>query len=119
MNTDELRSAFICEALMQDDTINLVYSHYDRMIIGGAKPVNTTLVLKNEEELKATYFMERREMGVINVGGAGRVLAAGVTYELDKLDCVYLGKETQDVSFQSVDAGNPALFYLLSAPAQR
>lgn len=117
MNTEELRANFICEALMQDDTINLVYSHYDRMVIGGAKPVNTALVLENEVELKAAYFLERREMGVINIGGAGKVLAAGATFELDKLDCVYLGKETQDVSFQSVDAANPALFYLLSAPA--
>ncbi|MEO6232312.1 MAG: 5-dehydro-4-deoxy-D-glucuronate isomerase [Ferruginibacter sp.] len=117
MDTAELRKHFICESLMQDDQISLVYSHYDRMIIGGAKPVNTTIVLANEDELKAEYFLERREMGIINVGGLGKVLVGGKAYELDKLDCLYLGKETKDVSFQSADAASPALFYLLSAPA--
>ncbi len=117
MDTAELRKNFICESLMQDDKLSLVYSHYDRMIIGGAKPVNATIVLENEDELKAQYFLERREMGIINVGGLGKVLVGGKAYELDKLDCLYLGKETKDVSFQSADAASPALFYLLSAPA--
>ena len=94
MNTEELRQSFVCQSLMQDDKINLVYSHYDRMIIGGAKPVNTIIALENEEELKAACFLERREMGIINVGGAGKVLAGGVGYDLEKLDCIYLGKET-------------------------
>lgn len=117
MNTAELRQHFVCESLMQDDQISLVYSHYDRMIIGGAKPVNTTIVLENEDELKAEYFLERREMGIINVGGLGKVMVGEKAYDLDKLDCLYLGKETKDVSFQSADAASPALFYLLSAPA--
>jgi 4-deoxy-L-threo-5-hexosulose-uronate ketol-isomerase len=117
MNTDELRENFVCQSLMQDDKINLVYSHYDRMIIGGAKPVNTVIALENDEELKAAYFLERREMGVINVGGAGKVLVSGVAYDLEKLDCIYLGKETKEVKFQSVNAADPALFYILSAPA--
>jgi 4-deoxy-L-threo-5-hexosulose-uronate ketol-isomerase len=117
MNTDELRENFVCQSLMQDDKINLVYSHYDRMIIGGAKPVNTVIALENDEELKAAYFLERREMGVINVGGAGKVLVSGVVYDLEKLDCIYLGKETKEVKFQSVNAADPALFYILSAPA--
>ncbi len=117
MNTEELRKNFICEALMQDDKINLVYSHYDRMIIGGVKPVNSTIALDNDEELKSDYFLQRREMGIINVGGSGKVLVSGTTFDLAKLDCLYLGKETKDVSFQSVDADNPALFYILSVPA--
>jgi 4-deoxy-L-threo-5-hexosulose-uronate ketol-isomerase len=117
MNTDELRENFVCQSLMQDDKINLVYSHYDRMIIGGAKPVNTVIALENDEELKAVYFLERREMGVINVGGVGKVLVSGVEYDLEKLDCIYLGKETKEVKFQSVNAADPALFYILSAPA--
>lgn len=117
MNTEELRKNFACESLMEDDRINLVYSHYDRMIIGGVKPVHSSIVLENHEELKAGYFLERREMGIINVGGPGKVLASGAPYQLDKLDCLYLGKETKDVNFQSLDAGTPALFYLLSLPA--
>ena len=117
MNTDELRSNFVCAQLMQDDALTLVYSHYDRMIIGGAKPVHTTVILENEEELKAGYFLERREMGVINVGGSGIIMVNGNAYQLDKLDCLYVGKETTDVNFQSLDAASPALFYILSVPA--
>lgn len=117
MNTEALRNAFICESLMQDDKLNLVYSHFDRMIIGGAKPVNSVIELQNEDELKAEYFLERREMGIINVAGAGKVTADGEVYDLEKLDCLYLGKETKKVSFESVDKSKPALFYLLSLPA--
>jgi 4-deoxy-L-threo-5-hexosulose-uronate ketol-isomerase len=117
MNTQELRTNFLVENLMQDDKLNLVYSHYDRVIIGGAKPVNQVLNLETHSELKADYFLERRELGIINVGGAGKVVADGVTYELNKLDCVYLGKGTKAVSFATVNANDAAIFYLLSAPA--
>ncbi len=119
MHTDELRSNFALETLMQEDKINLVYSHYDRVIIGGVKPVTSILTLENEEELKSAYFLERREMGIINIGGAGTIEVDGKSYQLDKLDCLYLGKETKDVRFASTEAGTPALFYLLSAPAHQ
>lgn len=119
MNTAELRSTFLIEKLMQDDAVQLVYSHYDRMIIGGAKPVKSSLQLPNHPELRAGYFLERRELGIINVGGAGTVQADGTSYELNKLDCVYLGKGVKDVRFSSKDAGAPAVFYLLSAPAHQ
>lgn len=117
MNTQELRTNFLVENLMQDDKLNLVYSHYDRVIIGGAKPVNQVLKLETHAELKADYFLERRELGIINVGGAGKVVADGVTYELNKLDCLYLGKGTKAVSFATTNANDAAIFYLLSAPA--
>ncbi|MBC8173426.1 MAG: 5-dehydro-4-deoxy-D-glucuronate isomerase [Chitinophagales bacterium] len=117
MNTEELRKNFVCESLMQEDKINFVYSHYDRMIIGGVKPVLSTIVLENDEELKAGYFLERREMGIINLGGTGKVTVGEMVYELQKLDCLYLGKETSGVSFQSQNAGDAAMFYLLSVPA--
>lgn len=117
MNTQELRTNFLVENLMQDDKLNLVYSHYDRVIIGGAKPVNQVLKLETHSELRADYFLERRELGIINVGGAGKVVADGVTYELNKLDCVYLGKGTKEVSFATMNANDAAIFYLLSAPA--
>ena len=117
MDTEQLRENFLVQNLMQDDTIQLVYSHYDRVIVGGVKPVNKTIVLPNHNELKADYFLQRRELGVINVGGAGIVIADGKEYAINKLDCVYLGKETKEVKFKSKSKKEPALFYLLSAPA--
>ncbi len=119
MNTEELRETFLVQQLMQDDSVQLIYSHYDRVIIGGAKPLSKTLELPNPAELKAGYFLERRELGVVNVGGNGSVVADGETVSLNKLDCVYLGKGTKQVQFKSDDAKNPALFYLLSSPAHQ
>jgi 4-deoxy-L-threo-5-hexosulose-uronate ketol-isomerase len=117
MNTQQLREHFLVEGIMQPGTVQLTYSHYDRMIIGGAVPVKNALILPLEEELKAAFFLERREMGVINVGGKGTVIADGEKFELQKLACVYLGKGTKDVTFQSESAGEPAHYYLLSVPA--
>ena len=117
MNTEELREHYLCESLMQDDAINYVYSHHDRMITGGAKPVQQNLLLRTHDELKADYFLERREMGIINVGGLGVVEADGIKYELEKLSCLYVGKGTKEVQFTSEDKNNPAVFFLLSAPA--
>ena len=117
MDTEQLRKNFLVQNLMQDDTVKLVYSHYDRVIIGGAKPVNKTVMLPNHPELRAGYFLERRELGIINVGAAGIVIADGKEFAVNKLDCVYLGKETKEVKFKSTNKKEPALFYLLSAPA--
>ncbi len=117
MSTAELRENFLVQSLMQTDHLELVYSHYDRVIVGGVKPVNASVPLKVEEELKANYFLERRELGIINVGGDGMVVADGVSYDLSKLDCLYLGKGTQDVSFSSKSASSPADFFLMSTPA--
>ena len=117
MKTVELRSAFLTESLMQDDTVQLVYTHYDRVIMGGVKPVKQAVQLEAHPELKADFFLQRRELGIINVGGRGKVHADDTVQELGKLDCLYLGKGVQKVSFESIDAGAPALFYLLSAPA--
>lgn len=119
MDTDQLRENFLVQNLMQDDKIQLVYSHYDRVIIGGAKPVNKAVELPNHPELRADYFLERRELGIINVGGKGKVTADGKEFEINKLDCVYIGKGTQKVSFASLDKSNPAVLYLLSAPAHQ
>ena len=119
MNTAELRDNFLVQQLMNPDKIKLVYSHYDRMIIGGAKPVGSELVLEADVELRAEYFLERRELGVINVGGKGRISADGNQYDLDKLDCLYVGKGVKSVSFKTLDSSQPAVFYLLSAPAHQ
>ncbi len=117
MNTEELRANFLVPDMMMDDAVTLTYSHYDRVIIGSAKPVTKKLELLNEEELKSDYFLQRRELGIINVGGAGIVTAAGVTYEVNKLDALYLGKGTQSVFFESKSKDAPALFFLMSTTA--
>ncbi|HSC53319.1 MAG TPA: 5-dehydro-4-deoxy-D-glucuronate isomerase [Phnomibacter sp.] len=117
MDTAALRSNFLLEQVFSDDKGHYVYSHYDRAIVGGIKPVNTTVALENDHELRAEYFLERREIGIINVGGKGTVRADGNAYEMEKLSCVYLGKGTKEVSFASDDSSNPALYFFMSVPA--
>jgi 4-deoxy-L-threo-5-hexosulose-uronate ketol-isomerase len=117
MDTASLRENFAVQQLMQNDTVHLVYSHYDRVIIGGVKPLNKILALPNHPELRADYFLQRRELGIINVGGSGIVTADGKEFPVEKLGCVYLGKETKAVTFKSNSKKDPAIFYLLSAPA--
>ncbi len=117
MNTQQLRENFLVQHLMQANQIQLVYSHFDRVIVGGVMPVSNPVLLPNEAELRADYFLERRELGIINVGGTGAVEADGVVYELNKLDALYLGKGTRSVSFSSASADQPAQYFLLSAPA--
>ena len=117
LDSEKLAENFQVKQLMQDDQVRLVYSHYDRVIVGGARPVNDHLLLPNHPELKAGYFLERRELGIINVGGNGRVEADGESFELGKMDCVYIGKGNREIRFSSQDKTNPALFYLLSSPA--
>lgn len=117
MDTEELRKNFLIEDLMRDDEVKLIYSHYDRVIIGGAKPVSKVLTLDAHTELRAAYFLERRELGIINVGGNGTIQGDAETYNASKLDCVYLGKGVKQVSFKSDNPDSPAIFYLLSAPA--
>lgn len=117
MTTEELRAAFLTEPLMREDSVRLVYSHYDRMIVGGAKPVKQRLSLESHPELKADFFLQRREIGIINVGGKGSVFAGEEEFQLDKLDCLYAGKGVPRIQFASNDPAHPALFYLLSSPA--
>lgn len=117
MTTEELRAAFLTGPLMEEETIRLVYSHYDRVIVGGAKPVRRRLPLEAHSELKADYFLQRRELGIINVGGRGKVYAGEAEYDLDKLDCLYVGRGVKNVGLGSVHPEHPAQFYLLSAPA--
>jgi 4-deoxy-L-threo-5-hexosulose-uronate ketol-isomerase len=117
MNTQQLRENFLLDGLMQPGTIQLTYTHYDRMIVGGAVPLAKSIALPNEDELKANFFLERREMGIINVGGKGTVSADGVDYSIHKLECVYLGKGTKEVNFASASEKEPAQFYILSVPA--
>jgi len=112
-----IRERFLLNNLAQPNTINCVYTLYDRMIVGVANPTDKQLELENYAPLRANYFLERREIGIINVAGNGKVVADGKTYNLGKLDCLYIGKGTKSVSFSSDDAGTPAVFYILSCPA--
>lgn len=117
MNTAELREAFLAPEIVVDGQINSLYSHYDRIILLGVKPLRDSIALDNDPELRAEYFLERREIGIINVGGAGTVTADGETFDLQKLSCLYLGKGVKDVSFASANAADPAVYFCLSAPA--
>jgi 4-deoxy-L-threo-5-hexosulose-uronate ketol-isomerase len=117
MDTEELRANFLIEKIFSTDEFQFTYSHYDRVIIGGIMPVNKTNILPNYAGLKSTYFLERRELGVINVGGDGEIKVNDKIYSLSKLDCLYIGKGNEKVSFKSLKKNNPAKFYLLSAPA--
>ncbi|RZM28811.1 MAG: 5-dehydro-4-deoxy-D-glucuronate isomerase [Pedobacter sp.] len=117
MDTAQLRGNFLIERLFEGDQVNLTLTHYDRYIAGGAMPVDSTLALPNPDALKADYFLERRELGIINVGAKGTVTADGVSYELDFKEALYIGKGAREVSFASADSKNPAKFYLNSAPA--
>lgn len=117
LDTQALRDHFLMENLFEADTIQLTLSHYDRYIFGGVMPVKEAVLLSNPENLKAEFFLERRELGLINVGGTGSVTADGITYEIGFKEALYLGKGTKEVSFSSADAANPAKFYINSAPA--
>ncbi|WP_400192991.1 5-dehydro-4-deoxy-D-glucuronate isomerase [Hymenobacter sp. B81] len=113
MNTAQLREHFLIEQVFVPGQIELVYTHYDRMIVGGATPGAAPLSLPNPASLKAEYFLERRELGILNVGTAGQVTVDGAVYELGHQDCLYVGRGAQAVEF----AGEGARYYLLSAPA--
>ena len=115
--TQRLREEFLIDNLFPADEIRLVYSHIDRIITGGIKPVKETLVLTAGDELRAKYFLERREMGVINIGGAGIMTIDGKEYRVEHYDGMYVGLGAQDITFASVDPENPAKFYMHSGPA--
>lgn len=114
-----IRERFLVDQIVQPEQLNCAYTHYDRMIVGAANPVNSTLELPNYDNLRADYFLERREIGIINVAGAGEVVADGQTYTLNKLDCLYIGKGVKSVTFSSKNASEPAVYFLLSSPAHK
>lgn len=115
--TDRLREEFLIQNLFEANKINLTYSHIDRIIVGGATPVGQILKLEAGAELRASSFLERREMGFINIGGAGIVVVDGRSYEIAAREGMYIGRGAIEISFASVDANQPAKFYINSAPA--
>lgn len=116
-DTTRLRKEFLISDLMVADEINMVYTMFDRLIVGGAVPVNEKLELSAIDPLRAPFFLWRRELGIINVGGAGTVEVDGKTFELDYKEALYLGKGDRNVFFSSKDSNQPARFYFNSAPA--
>ena len=117
MTTAQLREAFLLDDLFQPGTVQNVYVDLDRTVIGSAVPLHQPLALPTYPELRADFFTERRELGVLNIGGLGKVRVDAETYVLDNLDCLYVGRGKHEVVFSSEDATRPAEFYLLSYPA--
>ena len=116
-DTQRLRRDFLIEKIFSPDEVNMVYSMYDRMIVGGAMPVNEALLLEAIEPLKADHFTTRREVGIFNVGGKGIVRVGNDTFELDYKEALYIGRGDRNVTFASTDKNHPAKFYFNSTTA--
>ncbi len=117
MSTEELRSTFLLTDLFEPAKLSLTYVDLDRAIIGSATPVDQPIVLPTDDALKAAYFTERRELGVLNIGGPGSVTVNGKAFTLGNLDALYIGRKNEKIAFASDDTARPAEFYLLSYPA--
>lgn len=117
--TDELRKEFLVESIFKPGDVILTYTHHDRMIFGGVTPTDKELTIKLDKELGVDYFLERRELGIINIGADGYVVLDGEEYEINSRDGLYVGKGTKDILFRSKDASNPAKFYINSVPAHK
>lgn len=117
--TEELRKHYHQENVFVKDEISLTYSHVDRIIFGGAMPVDKELELTAGKEMGVAYFLERREMGIINVGGEGTITLDGTEYEMKKRDGLYIGMGVKEVKFKSKDKKDPAKFYINSVPAHK
>lgn len=118
-DTTRLRKEHLIETLFAADEVNMVYSMYDRLVVGGAMPVGEILKLEAIDPLKATFFLSRRELGIFNVGGAGKVHVQGQTFELNYKEALYIGAGDREVTFESNDPNRPAKFYFNSATAHK
>lgn len=118
-DTQRLREEFLIQGLFAADEIKLVYSHIDRIITGAATPVEKELKLTAGDELRAEYFLQRRELGIINIGGDGFVCVDGKEYAVAHKNGMYIGMGSRDISFKSADSKNPAKFYMNSTPAHK
>jgi 4-deoxy-L-threo-5-hexosulose-uronate ketol-isomerase len=119
MGTEALRDEFLIDQVFGIDQINWIYTHYDRYVVGGVIPKKIVVKLETIDPLKANFFLERREMGIINVGGNGSVTADGNNYSLGYKEALYLGRGTKEVSFSSEEITSPAKFYINSTPAHQ
>ena len=118
-DTTRLRKEYLVEKVFSADEVNMVYTLYDRLVVGGAMPVNESLVLEAIDPLKSEFFLSRRELGIYNVGAPGKVIVDGVVFELNFKEALYLGAGDRKVTFESIDASKPAKFYFNSAPAHK
>ncbi|RAK12704.1 4-deoxy-L-threo-5-hexulose uronate isomerase [Halanaerobium saccharolyticum] len=119
MTTAELRNDFLVDDLFKEDEIKLVYSHIDRIVVGSAVPKTKELKIELDKEIGANYFLERREMGIINIGGTGQVIVDGEKYSLESGEGLYLGKGSKEISFTSENGEKAANFYFNSTPAHK
>lgn len=117
--TQRLREEFHIGGLFTPDMAKMVYSHIDRIIVAGIMPVQKTLMLEAQKELAADYFLQRRELGCINIGGTGIICVDGVDYEMGPRDGIYIGRGNREVTFRSDSANMPAKFYVTSCPAHQ
>jgi 4-deoxy-L-threo-5-hexosulose-uronate ketol-isomerase len=118
-DTALLREEFLIESVFEDDKVKLIYSGYDRFVAGGAVPKSEAIKLEPIEPMKAEYFCERRELGIINIGGNARILVDGTCYELGYKEALYVTKGSKEIVFGSMDTAKPAMLYLNSAPAHK
>lgn len=115
--TSQLRENYLIESIFQPDKVTMTYSHLDRTVVGGAMPTGDTLVLASHKQIGSPNFLDRREIGIINVGGPGQITADQDSFALQNTDCLYLPMGVREVSFASNDPANPARFYFVSTPA--
>jgi len=116
-DTEKLRKHFLIEKIFTEDEVHFVYTHYDRMMVGGAMPVKKTVALEPVDQQKAEHFLDRRELGAINIGGDGVISVDGTDYPMETKTALYIGRGAKAVTFASKDPKNPAKFYMNSAPA--
>lgn len=117
MTTDELRREFLVTDIMKKDEVTATYTHIDRVILGGIVPANKSLGLPSGDQIAADFFLQRREIGIFNLGGPGKITVEGTEYEMNLRDCLYIGKGVKDVQLSSTDKNNPAKYYYNSTPS--
>lgn len=118
-DTKRLRQEFLIEQVFSPDDTNMVYTLYDRLVVGGVMPVTKVLPLENPDDLKADFFLQRRELGILNIGGSARIVADDETFELGYKEMLYIGRGKRNVTFETLDAQKPAKLYINSAPAHK
>lgn len=119
MTNAELRETFVIDNLFTPDAVPITYSDIDRGVIGSAVPVTKTLTVPKHKDLASDYFAQRREVGIINIGGAGMVSVDGTEYPMNNMDSLYVGRGSKDLEFNSTDGANPAKYYFVSYPAHK
>jgi len=119
MTTQDVRDNFLIESLFKPNTIEMLYTDVDRAIVGSAVPGGKPLALTSADELRSDFFCQRRELGILNIGGSGMVTVDGQDYKMVNLDCLYVGRGAKELQFTSDDAKQPAKYYLLSYPAHK